>query len=444
MGSGNFRINIVARVLVLVLLVAGLEYCLSRTEWVVTPVIITAAIVMAVAELISHIEKTNREFTNFLHSIKDADFTIYNTSDKRGKTFSDFKAALNIITGELQHIKIEKEAQFIFLQSVVEHLSIAILCFDATGEIMLINDAARQLLGMQFLKNIKQADQVLYACLTSEPGLKEPLVEIKINGEDVKLSIRSSMFTIQGVAHTLLSLQNIRREIENTELQAWEQLLRVLTHEIMNSVTPISSLSASLKGKADALQQTSEDYADQLDDLSLGLDVIARRSAALISFVNLYKSMTLLPSPTFRDVAVKDLFDRVLKLKHRELQERNVAIFIKTYNEQMALKIDEGLVEQVLINIINNAVDALASIPSASITFCAFVKDNRKVIQVSDNGTGIDSDHIDKIFVPFFTTKNKGSGIGLSLSKQIMSVHSGSISATSLSGSGTTFTLSFP
>jgi two-component system nitrogen regulation sensor histidine kinase NtrY len=446
MALNNFRARVALRVFLILLLAGALMYGLFIAHWVVTSLILFTAIAGVAYELVLFVERTNREFATFLLSIKSADFSKHSVTDKRGQSFADLKKAMNIILEEFHAVRIEKESHFIYLQTAVEQMNTAIISFDKDGDIKLINQAAKTLLDTPYLKNIYSLhpfNDALCSFLTADRNITNPVLEISINGQQLKLSSRYSDFTILGVEHRLVSIQNIRSEIDNTELVAWEQLLRVLTHEIMNSVTPLSSLSATLKTKTDHLLKERSFDEDIVDDLSGGLAVIAKRSSGLISFVNHYRSFTTLPPPELKPVDLRELIERVATLKSGELRAGDIDVRVELSDDLGTITADSGQIEQVLINLVNNAADALAHQPGARLSIRAEVINGKTQVQVIDNGPGIDKDQLDKIFVPFFTTKSTGTGIGLSLSRQIMRMHHGTISVTSAPGH-TTFSLEFP
>jgi signal transduction histidine kinase len=447
MGLNNFRINVVFRILLLAAAIGGFLFCFHRAGLVVTPVILFVVIIASITELVFYVERTNREFTNFLLSVKSSDFSKYGKEDTRGKSFAGFRKALNLITEEFQLARIGKEANYQFMQAVVEHMDTAIISFDKAGEVKLINETAKTLLHMPYLKNIyslQKTDPELCSYLLGLQNGNKTILDISIGGEKLKLSFRSATFIMQGTEHTLISVQNIKTEIEHTELEAWEQLLHVLTHEIMNSITPLSSLSATLKTKAIHLMDTRTFDEEAIDDLSQGLSVIERRSIGLVNFVNHYRSLITLPEPEFRVAKVSELFENIKLLKGDVLQRKGISLKMDVKNTSMTVRADTALIEQVLINLINNAIDAVAGCANPAIELSATVVNNRVIISVADNGPGIESDVLDKIFIPFFTTKNSGSGIGLSLSKQIMRLHQGSIKVNAALSHGTVFTLEFP
>jgi two-component system nitrogen regulation sensor histidine kinase NtrY len=435
------RWTIVLRVIVLIGLIAGLTWCLFETSYLVVPFLLLALVVVAARDLIRYVDKTNREFADFLTAIKNSDFSRLNTNDKRGRSFTRLREAQNNIVDEFQRIRIEREAHYFFLQNVVEHIKTAIIALDNQGGIVLMNGSARQLLDAPYLKNIsalRTSHPDLHDTIMSlQPG-HQPLFELERPEGKLRVSLRASHFSINGNRHKLISLTNIESELDFTELQAWEKLIHVLTHEIMNSMTPISSLSSLLRSKAAGL---TVKQGDEVKDIAEGLQVIEKRSYGLMSFVNNYKSLTTIPKPDFKTVAVEALFKRIKVLRREALSGQGIQLVLKSGD--LFIHADPDLLEQILLNLVNNAADACAGVSYPVIELSARAGDHKVIISVADNGSGIDRMHLDKIFIPFFTTKKTGSGIGLSLSKQIMRLHRGNLLLSSAPGK-TEFQLEFP
>jgi signal transduction histidine kinase len=439
----SFRGNVLLRIALLLVLICLLAAVLYGTSWIMTPVALALLVVISAAELIHYVEKTNRDFSDFLLSIKGSDFSKYSEADSRGSSFSRFRAASNTIIDAFQHVRIDKEAHYTFLKTVVEQVGTAIVAFKDDGGITLVNDAAKKMIGIPLLGNIRQlqyADPVLYRYLTSG---KNEVLELSRQGRHLKILARSTVFTINGTSNTLVLIQNVTTEIERTETEAWEQLLHVLTHEIMNSITPISSLSTTIKSKVDQLQQRKEIDGETIEDMSEGLQVIRNRSTGLMNFVHQYKSLINLPAPVLSPVHICKLFERLQLLMAKKLQDQGIALHIRC-KQDLTKRMDESLVEQVLINLVNNACDALTEQEDASIELIADQQGEVLAIKVADNGPGIEEELLGKIFIPFYTTKKLGTGIGLSLSRQIMVLHHGTINVQSTTGKGTVFTLTFP
>lgn len=442
MISNRFRIQVLSRIAVLLLLIGLLVTVFYKTEWVVTPVVLLLLTAIVTAELIYYVEKTNRDFSDFLLSIKGSDFSKYSETDSRGSSFSRFRAASNTIIDAFQHVRIDREAHYTFLKTVVEQVGTSIIAFGAGGEITLMNDAAKKMLGVSLIHNINQlrfADPYLHRCLTSG---KDEIIELRNQGQPLKMLARSTVFVINGVQHTLVLVQNITTEMERTETEAWEQLLHVLTHEIMNSITPISSLSATIKGKVDNMLHRNDTDTETIEDMSYGLQVIENRSTGLMNFVQQYKSLITLPPPYFEPVNMLQLFERLQVLTEHKVLKQGIALSVNAKGD-LVKQMDQSLIEQVLINLINNACDALTGTEDGIIDLSAESQNESVIIRVADNGPGIEKELLGKIFIPFFTTKKNGTGIGLSLSRQVMVLHHGTINVQSTPGKGTVFTLVF-
>lgn len=427
------------------------QFVWQHNDWPMTKIFFGLAVIGLIVELIRYVEKTNRDLQNFLLAIKHKDFTQTFTAEKRGKSFNGLKDAFNQIIKGYQDLRAEKESHYQYLQNVIEHVSVGLICYGRDGNIMLMNKAANTMLDRPYMSNIRILERVnedlLNAVGEIESGERR-LVKVIIN-EDLKhLAIQATEFKLQNTDYKLVSLQNIRSELDEKEVDTWQKLIRVLTHEIMNSVTPIISLTKVISmlmtdEKGNRIQLSSIDEEDA-DDMLNSIRTIESRSKGLLHFVHAYRSLTRIQKPNFREVEVKDLLGRVQSLMKPELEKRGIACQMLITEPELTIQADPELVEQVLINLVKNAMEAVEGQQDASIKISTHIaQDQRKVIQISDNGPGIDEEYVDKIFIPFFTTKKKGSGIGLSLSRQIIRMHKGSINYTTSPEEGTTFTITF-
>jgi two-component system nitrogen regulation sensor histidine kinase NtrY len=444
MTSNSFRLNVLARILLICLLAGALLFSIFLKHWVATSVLVCVILSFATAELFRYVDRANTEFSDFLQAVRNGDFTKYSNEDRRGQSFTRLKESFNAIAGEFQTVRTEKEAHYIFLEKVVENTNAAIISFDGKGYIGILNEAAKNLFDLPFLNNIHQLE-------TMNPGLHQKLLSgtnematIQVGDKRPTLLFRSAGFRLQQEDHRLIVITNVKPEIDKTEIDAWEQLLQVLTHEIMNSITPISSLSGAIKDHFNHMLAGDGPDDELLQDMAEGLQVIEKRSAGLIDFVNNYKTLISIPKPELKPINLKILFDRLSLLTSAQLGGKGISLNIQVSSQLLSVKADEGQIEQVLLNMIHNAADALNGISQPRIELSGDLLDETTVIRISDNGSGIDPDVLGRIFIPFFTTKNTGTGIGLSLSKQIMRQHSGSIDVHSVPGQGAVFTLSFP
>jgi signal transduction histidine kinase len=267
------------------------------------------------------------------------------------------------------------------------------------------------------------------------------MIEADVEDRTLQLDVKVRRFRIRGEAHALASIQDLRNQLEEKEMEAWQELTSVLTHEIMNSVAPISSLASTAQRR---LQHCSDQNSDgEVDDIQEAVETIRRRSEGLVNFVDAYRSFTDIPSPTFEILNAADVLTNVRRLLTAQIDEERLSVDIGVKPPDLTLTADPDLIEQALLNLSLNAVQAVEDVEDAVIELRAYVDhQSRPVIQVEDNGPGIPDDVQERIFVPFFSTKENGSGIRLSLTRQIMRLHDGTISVNSEPGR-TVFTLRF-
>ena len=451
MASKSFRLHVVARALGLGITLFVLFYLLSQTNLYATSTVIALIIMYQMYDLIRYVERTNLELSRFLRSIRYADFSQSFSARGRGTSFDELNIAFTEVVEEFQKARAEKEEHFQYLQTVVQHIGVGLLAFTAEGDVALINTAAKRLLGIDQLVNIRSLEQVsseLVQTLFSMRSGQKVLLKTEIRKEPLQLVVSATELKLRGQLHTLVSLQNIRSELDEKEVEAWQQLIRVLTHEIMNSITPISSLASTvnemLRSSPESADPQPVPSPEVIKDIQGAVQTIEKRSQGLLHFVEAYRSLTRIPPPKFQIVSVAELFGRVEQLMHTRLAEAHIALQRQLEPESLELTADPGLVEQVLINLILNAAEALQNTPQPVIILSAFIGERGRVtLQVSDNGPGMPKEVQEKIFIPFFTTKPNGSGIGLSLSRQIMRLHGGIIHLNSEPEKQTTFTLRF-
>ena len=363
---------------------------------------------------------------------------------------SDDFTALREALSKLRDSRKERDSEYQFFKNIVQHVGIGILTFKRDGSIQIINSAAKRLLRVSKAESIEDlremSEPLVEAFLKLKTGGRE-LVRLKSGDEVIQLSIFAIELTLRGEELKLISMNNIQSELEEKEMEAWQNLVRVLTHEIMNSVTPISSLAGiveeDLKHKLEIGNEVNL-KKEEAEDMYLSLQTISRRSAGLIRFVKEFRNLTHIPKPKLSEVIVVDLLEEMALLHKKELADCGVSISVSVDPEHLTISVDKNMIEQVLINLIKNAIQAFDEQPDKRIELTGFASEKgRAAISVKDNGQGIDAEAMEKIFIPFFSTKKTGSGIGLSLSKQIMRQHEGRISVKSKLGEGTEFILRF-
>ncbi len=453
MAYNKFRINFILRTLLLTGSIFGFFYLLYNTDLTMTLILTGFLIAFQVAALIFYIDRTNRILNNFLESIRYSDFTRTFQVEKLDSSFDKLKKSFNDVIQDFQAVRAEKEESYFYLQTVIHHIGIALIAYRKDGEVELINNATKKLFQVRTLNNIQGLrgfnPEVVQKLLTIKHG-ESALLRIREKDDFLQLAIYATEFKIHSRTIMLVSVKNIQQELDEKEMESWQRLIRVLTHEIMNSITPISSLSSTVKELMHEIIESMEankppsEETESLREIEQALDTIHKRTDGLLHFVNTYRNLTRIPTPNFNIFPVARLIDNIKELHSKEIADNGIVC--KTSVEPTSLEItaDEHLVEQVLINLVKNAIHALENQPEPMLEIKGFLnKRGRITLQVVDNGKGILPDVLDKIFIPFFTTKPQGSGIGLSLSKQIMRLHGGSINAYSEPGKETRFTLTF-
>ncbi|MCP4633336.1 MAG: GHKL domain-containing protein [candidate division Zixibacteria bacterium] len=443
----NFKLIVIIRSIFLLATSLLLFYMLLNTELYATISILCAAIIYQIWALIHYVDKTNRDLSRFLLSIKHSDFSQTFSSLKRGGSYDDLQLAFDEVIKEFQQTRRDKEEHSHYLNTVVQHIGIGLIAFKPNGNIDLINNAAKKLFGVTRLKNIRVEgalnSKLVDAFYNISPG-ENALVKLEQPGEMMQISIYATEFKLRDQQIKLVSLQNISTELTEREMEAWQQLVRVLTHEIMNSITPISSLASTIKDMLPSGDQEKPIDSETLGDMHSAVDTIVKRSGGLLNFVDAYRNLTRIPTPNFQIIKVIGLFERIEQL----ISARDDAASIKFQRsiepKELEINADPDLIEQVLLNLVTNAVQALEKIDNPIIELIGKIDyRSRALIQVADNGPGLNEEALEKVFIPFYTTKSEGTGIGLSLSRQIMHLHKGDITVTSQPMGRTEFTLRF-
>jgi len=443
----RFRIQVATRVAAIAALVGSAVYLGWIRALYLPATLVGAFAVGAAVSLVRYTEKITRDLTRFLESVRYADFTRRFTSDDRGPLFDDLRDAFEEVTSEFRRLRAEKERQVRYLEQVVQHLGVATITYQDDGEVELMNTAARRLLRTGPIRHVEALERVsgrLAEALRTLDSGEQAMVRVEEDDRTLQLAVRVSRFQLQGEPHALASIQDLRNELEEKEMEAWQQLTSVLTHEIMNSVAPISSLASTAHRRLQAADENGPVSAEAAADVREAVDTIERRSESLINFVDAYRSFTDIPSPEFEVLEAQNLLDNTRRLLRAQVEERSLSVVVDVDPPDLTLTADPALIDQVLVNLALNAVQAVENQEEGRIELRAHVdRRSHPVIRVEDNGPGIPPDVQEKIFVPFFTTKEDGSGIGLSLSRRIMRLHGGSLSVRSSPEAGTTFTLRF-
>ncbi len=443
----DFRVKIFFRVFLITINIWLIFYLYYSQESFIFPVIVAIILIIQMYKLFNFLDLTNQETIRFLEAIKYSDFTQTFSPKIGGNSFIQLSKTFNEIIEKFKKEKREKTEALKYFQNVLQHIEIALFSFNQNGEIEILNRATKKLFGCSILKNIsaiKHLSPQLFEIITSNSNKIKLLRKVEINNELYHLYITSTKFKINNNTLRLISIQNFQTEIEENELEAWQNLIKVLTHEIMNSVTPISSLAETMKNTLINADNTFFEQEENFSDFKKSIITIEKRSEALTNFVNKFRNISNIPKPVFRSVTVINLLERIETLFKKELDKNNIKLEINVAPKQIQIYADSEQIEQVIINLVINSIKALKNKSEKLIRLSAYLsKGNFTTLEVYDNGCGINYSIQDKIFIPFFTTTENGSGIGLNIAKQIMRLHKGTIRVNSTPDKESKFILTF-
>jgi signal transduction histidine kinase len=450
MGFESFRLNVAARAALLFALIGIATWSATSTAWQVTPIVCGLLAVALLIELVRYVESVNRELAEFISFVAHDDFAVSLPLGRKGRVFRQLESAYQLLAGKFRNLNLQRAANHQYLEALVEHVNIALVCLDGQGEVTLMNREAKALFRTPHLANLKafgRIDPQLPGTIEELVAGGRALISVRNADEMLQLALFATEFELLGERYKLISFQNIRDELEQREIDFSQKLIKVLTHEIMNSVTPIISLTKLIRDRLvdeKTGELTMNLSSEEQHDLARSLASIHSRGSGLLKFVQAYGALTNLPRPAFTDVDVAPLLDRVHALMAPALEAEGVVLQVQAVGANMTVRADPQQIEQVLINLLKNAAEALAGREGGLVTLRAARDDHGKVlIHVIDNGPGIDAAHLDDIFLPFFTTKRSGSGVGLSVSRQIMALNKGLLSVKTAPGAGSDFTLRF-
>ncbi len=438
-----FRLQSLARIAFLAATLALCIQCMYAAYYAVAACV---AVVCAaqIHSFFRFTDRANAEVVRFLQGINYSDFSQNARMGSLGSSYKELTAELERIIANFRQARIEKEESLQYLQTVVEHVEIGLICFDAKGDIALYNKAAGRILSTPHLKNLTALDRkhanLAELLFEMAPNTKRTY-RLPVNGSTQEFLIAAAGFRMKEHPMKLISLHNIQQELEANEIEAWQKLIRVLTHEIMNSITPISSLASTV----DAMLKNAPEgrlHAETITDIGAAVSTIHRRSEGLIHFVNKYRDVSKMPQLNVRRVKAAELIYGVRLLMERAFAANDIRFSVSVTPETLEMDADPELLEQVLLNLIQNSIHALAQTAERRIVVSAGVDERGMVtLRVADNGKGIPEEILDKIFIPFFSTKQEGSGIGLSISQRIVRAHGGTLRASSSPGADTVFTI---
>jgi nitrogen fixation/metabolism regulation signal transduction histidine kinase len=411
-------------------------------------VVVVPVIAYQLAELYRFQRKAQDELQQFVESVHYRDFSRYFDVKHAPAELQPLREGFNQINSTFKVISKEKETQYQYLQKILELVDTGILSYEGeNGEVLWMNESLKRMLQVPYLKTIhslaKRDNELYKDIIALKPG-DGKITKAHLEKATFKVLLSATAFQTEGKKFKLIAFQNINEALDETESKAWQKLLSVMTHEIMNSIAPISSLADTLKNRLEKSVSHMTTKSAAVHDLELGIETIKRRSEGLLKFAETYRNLNKIITPNLKPVYVRDLFESLHQLMEPTLAQKNIEMDIVLKDPSLILQADTNLVEQVLINLVVNAIEAVKDSPDPTIILSASSSPSRKIlIKVSDNGLGMSEEVADKIFIPFFSTKKNGSGIGLSLCKQIMMLHKGNITVQSREGEGTAFSLQF-
>ncbi|WP_010178424.1 sensor histidine kinase [Aquimarina agarilytica] len=450
----KYKLALTIRVIVLFLTLTSLAYFINivnfkstlHLTWVI--IFLVIIVLYLFYTIYDSIFKRFNEIDNFFEAISYRDFSRHFNEQNGVYGIRELHKKFNSVNTSIRELYKEKEVQHLHLKKIVNLIDTGIIAYNLTSkDVLWVNDSFKRQLDIPSIKNIQFIEKrtpKIYYKLFSKNYVNDSNVNVIIDNKKTSFLVSSSTFKAQNESFKLIVIKNIADTLNRTESEAWKKLLSVMTHEIMNSITPISSLAETLHAHITAHNNNPAENLLDIDDLNIGIDSIKKRSIGLLSFAKTYRSLNKVTELNLSKVSIKELFNSIETLLLPSLKNKLISVFFEIDNESIQIKMDPYLIEQVLINLILNATASLEGIQNPKIIVKAKINSTgQPTIHVIDNGKGIPDEIIDQVFIPFFTTKKTGSGIGLSLCKQIMLLHKGEITINSIENTGTVVNLFF-
>jgi len=451
MAYNSYFVNVVSRLALLLATFIGLAYLLVNTSRFFTFIFISLLVIIQVISLISFLNKTNRNLARFLLLLTEEDTSVIAWKDRVERTFQGLHHSFKKVNEEINRNRLEKEKGTILLQNVIDHMNTGIFVIDEHGMIELINEQALNIFDIVRFERLEDLNRIQDDLANEFLMLKYDsgnVIHIKNNEANSPILVRVSKFKLGDKSLRIFSLQSIKTALEANEIESWQKLTRVLAHEISNSVTPISTLGAGIHRK---LIQASKDESGKMqlsasaaNDLLQSAELIESRSNALVDFTEHYKNFTRLPEPAPEKIYISGFFENLRLFFNEDLIRQKIQIKVQVEDTDLNVWADKGLLDQAFINLVRNSMEAMEGQEDGIISLRAFNQNDRVVIQLSDNGPGIHDDIQSQVFIPFFTTKTTGTGIGMSIVRKIVIMSGGSIKFSSKPGKGTMFIVDLP
>ncbi len=450
MGFKKFSLMIAMRTVLVMLTLILLTFLITTPGYHAATLLVSLFLIVQCLLVFGFITKTNAELARFLDAARYADFSQRFELKGLGSGFGELGNAFTDILKRFQAVRTNQEEELRHLKAMIEHVPVPLMSVHYDGSLTLWNNSARRLFGSNHvtkLADLGQFGEEFSDHIQATRAGERRLVNFEVDGMEQQLTILSTQIITAGKQEKLLSMQDIQSELDVVQLQAWQDLVRVLTHEIMNSITPVASLSKTAVDLLDDATSKIVDHPDlveSLADVSAAVQTVARRSDGLTKFVGSYRRLTQLPPPNKKMVKLDVLFKQISSLVTQQWPNQGIDFSTNISPSGLDFNVDKNMIEQLLINLLQNAEQALTNVAKPIITMNASLnKRGHVIIDISDNGPGVAEDIAKKVFVPFFTTKKHGSGVGLALTRQVMVAHGGNVKLEKSQLGGALFRLTF-
>jgi nitrogen fixation/metabolism regulation signal transduction histidine kinase len=449
MVFSRFIWSLLAFVAAIVLTSIGLGIFMQKPEFPVTTSLLVLALILETAAMIWYFTRIRRDLLKLINALRNDDPTMQFSRVRQDPYFNAIHAGFNSLISDFRLVRLDREAKQRFFEETVNHVQFGLLAFNESGQVRMHNRAFLELFGLSDIKHLdalKEASSELPGFFKLFSPGKEKLKKISLPDGQHHLIFLASGFILKGEKITLLSVRDISREMDRNELEAWQKLLRVMRHEILNSISPIQLIAGNLskrlqpEGELVSLEQLT---AEEVLDIKTGLDTIHRRASGLSVFLDAYANMYRTPEFTPVPTEIAPLLKRIAQLFKEDAEKQETSITVNCPISELELSMDAKMIEQVLINLVKNAMEAVKDQTSRDIALSARRERNQLILSVEDTGSGIPKDQMESIFVPFFSTRESGTGIGLSFSQHIMRMHGGQIRVSSTPDKGSVFQLRF-
>lgn len=453
----RFTIQVTLRILIIIFFCVLLSYFFLKGYWF-SGLGAFLLIILQAVYLVEYVNNTNYSLVKFVNALKNEDYSVYFSPTKKGDSFAKVYDDFNLIIKMFKRNKIEKEAQYKYFKYILEHVNLGIISikksdlYDSKSEteILFLNKAACEILQQpqhKYWHRFANSAPWLVNEIKKNSNGGKSLVEFGDETERKQLSLEVVEMQLLNVPYLIISFQDIRSEIEQKEIEAWHNVIRILAHEMLNSFTPVSSLASTIKSLTEddngTLLGLNQLSSDDLFDINMASATIKKRSEGLLEFVNDYRTISSVPIPQLKKINVKQFLNSIYLLMKKAIDDASIELQLLPIPANATINADGKLVEQVMINLINNSIYALQGRNNPVIKVSCVIENDKTILIVYDNGNGIEEEILNQVFIPFYTTKKNGSGIGLSLSKNILKKHGGNLLVNSEPGAFTAFSLVF-